>query len=75
MPGTVRIKIHEFMERRGMNASDLMHACHLAYGTASRLTKGEAESISFEVIAKLCDYFECSPGDLFEYTPPKVKTK
>ena len=28
---------------------------------------GKAKGIRFETMAKICDFFDCQPGDLFEF--------
>jgi len=35
------------------------------YRFATKLIENETKSISFQMIGKLCDIFECTPNDLF----------
>jgi DNA-binding Xre family transcriptional regulator len=55
------------MKAKGYNATDLMRKANIAYGTALRLSKGEAEAISFEVLDSLCELFEVSVQDILEH--------
>lgn len=63
----IKVKVPELMTRKGYNASDLMRKANLAYGTASRLSKGEAEAISFDVLESLCKLFDVRVEDVIEY--------
>lgn len=65
----IRLKVPELMEKKGWNISDLMHNAEIAYGTAFRLSKGEAEKISMEVLNSLCKTFKVQVKDILEYIP------
>ncbi len=39
----------------------------LSTTTLSRLANDRTERIDLSVIDRLCDYFDCQPGDLFVY--------
>jgi putative transcriptional regulator len=69
----IKVKVPELMERKGWNASDLMRKANIAYRTALRLSKGEAEAMSFEVLESLCQLFEVNVQDVLEYIPEKPK--
>ena len=59
-------------EREGKPAvttRDIAKATGLATSTISGLSSNRAEMVHFRTIAALCAFFECSPGDLFIYTP------
>jgi len=59
------------LKNNGMNATDLMRKANIAYVTALRLSKGEAQAISFEVLESLCKLFEVQVKDILEYIPEK----
>ena len=67
----IKVKVPELMEKRGINATDLMRKANIAYGTALRLSKGEAEAISFEVLDSLCKLFDAKVQDILEYVKDK----
>ena len=67
----IKVKVPELMQKKGWNATDLMRKANIAYGTALRLSKGEAEAISFEVLNSLCALFEVKIEDILEYVPDK----
>ncbi|MCL6612539.1 MAG: helix-turn-helix transcriptional regulator [Peptococcaceae bacterium] len=54
---------------KGMSKEDLRTALRLSPSTIAKMGKGE--NISLTVIEKICQYFNCQPGDLFEYIPDK----
>jgi len=54
-----------------MNATDLMRKANIAYVTALRLSKGDAQAITFEVLESLCELFEVQVKDILEYIPDK----
>ena len=65
----IRLKVPELMEKKGWNISDLMHKAEIAYGTAHRLSKGQADKISMEVLNSLCKNFNVQVKDILEYVP------
>lgn len=67
----VKIKIPELMQKKGWNATDLMRKANIAYRTALRLSKGEGDGITFEVLESLCKLFEVQIKDILEYIPDK----
>ena len=65
----IKVKVPELMKQKGYNATDLMRKANIAYGTALRLSKGEADAMSFEVLESLCKLFEVRVEDVIEYIP------
>ena len=65
----IKVKVPELMKAKGYNASDLMRKANIAYGTALRLSKGEADAMSFEVLESLCILFDARVEDVIEYIP------
>jgi len=63
----IKVKVPELMKQKGWNATDLMRKGNVAYATALRLSKGEAEAMSFEVLESLCKLFEVRVEDVLEY--------
>jgi len=67
----IKIKVPELMRKKDWNVSDLMRKANVAYTTAHRLSKGEGDSISFEVLNSLCKIFDVQVKDVLEYVPDK----
>ena len=65
----IKVKVPELMKQKGWNATDLMRKGNIAYATALRLSKGEAEAMSFEVLESLCSLFDVAVSEVLEYIP------
>jgi putative transcriptional regulator len=67
----IKLKVPELMNKKGMNITDLMRQANIAYTTAHRISKGKADSISFDVLNSLCEVFEVQVKDVLEYVPDR----
>jgi len=67
----IKLKVPELMDKRGLSITDLMRQANIAYTTAHRISKGKADSISFEVLNSLCEVFDVQVKDVLEYIPDK----
>ena len=59
---------------RAMKKTDLCEKVSLSLGTVAKFSKGE--TVDGKIIVRLCEYFDCQPGDIMEYvkdTPKKGK--
>jgi DNA-binding Xre family transcriptional regulator len=65
----IKIKVPELLKKKGLNATDLMRKGNISYGTAHRLSKGEGDGITFEVLSALCKLFDVQVKDILEYVP------
>jgi DNA-binding Xre family transcriptional regulator len=57
---------------RGLKKTDLCEKVGLSLGTVAKFSKGE--TVDGKIIARLCEFFDCQPGDIMEYvkeTPAK----
>ena len=69
----IKIKVPQLMKQQGFTATDLMRKGNIAYGTALRLSKGDGDGITFEVLEALCELFKVDVNDILEYIPEKKK--
>lgn len=67
----IKLKVPELMNKKGLSITDLMRQANIAYTTAHRISKGKADSISFEVLNSLCEVFNVQVKDILEYIPDK----
>ena len=65
----IKLKVPELMTQKGLSITDLMRQANIAYTTAHRISKGKADSISFEVLNSLCEVFNVQVKDILEYIP------
>ena len=56
-------------DRRKITYSDILAATRLSKNTLSRLANDREEMVSISTVERLCEYFDCQPGDLFIYVP------
>ena len=65
----IKLKVPELMTKNSLSVTDLMRQANIAYTTAHRISKGKADSISFEVLNSLCEVFDVQVKDILEYIP------
>lgn len=56
-------KLFDLLNRRGMMKTDLLNV--ISSPTLAKLSKGE--SVTTDVLCKICNYLGCQPGDIMEY--------
>ena len=54
-------------ERRKITYDDILTQTGVSKNTLTRLANDRAAMVGISVIDRLCDYFDCQPGDLFVY--------
>ena len=54
-------------ERRRITYDDIFAQTGIAKTTLTKLANERAAMVGMSVMARLCDYFDCQPGDLFVY--------
>lgn len=57
-------KLFDMLNRRGLKKTDLRKI--MSPRTVTKLSKGE--HINTSVLEKICDFLDCQPGDIMEYT-------
>jgi putative transcriptional regulator len=65
----IKVKVGQLLKERGKNATDLMRDARIAYTTALRLSKGEGNGMSFDVLDRLCAFFNVPVEDIIQYIP------
>lgn len=71
----IKLRINELMAEKSardkveLTATDVARAIGVSHNTILAYIRGGAQQPSMRVLASLIQYFECEPGDLFEYTP------
>lgn len=58
-------KLFDMLNRRGMKKTDLLQV--VSSPTLAKLSKGK--TVTTEVIAAICNFLNCQPGDIMEYQP------
>ncbi len=56
-------KLFIFLDKKGMKRTDLLRI--MSSVTLAKLGKGE--SVTTDVICRICNFLDCQPGDIMEY--------
>lgn len=67
----IKSNIAVLLAERKLKMSDLAKETGINRGTIQRMYHDEASRIELEVMNKMCEFFDCTPGDLFTYHPDK----
>lgn len=60
-------KLDELLASRKMQSVELAEKLDCTVQTVSRIKNGKVRAFRIETIDRLCEIFECQPGDLLEY--------
>ena len=63
----IRCHLSRMMGEKKLKISDLARETGLHRNTLSLLYKETAVRVDMEAVEKLCQYFNCKVGELFEY--------
>lgn len=58
-------KLFIMLDKKGMKRTDLLKV--VSSVTLAKLGKGE--SVTTDILCKICDFLDCQPGDIMEYIP------
>lgn len=56
-------RLFDLLARRDMKKTDLLSV--ISAPTLAKLSKGE--TVTTDVLCKICDFLDCQPGDIMEY--------
>ena len=71
----IKCHLSKLMGQRKIKISDLARDLDVHRNTITLLYYEKAKRIDFDVLDKLCKYFECSVGDLIELEEIKAKKR
>lgn len=69
--GYYLFKLEDLIERNNISINKLIRDTNTDFKVIKRLMTGELVRIDIFVLARLCDYFNCSVTDIVEYIPNK----
>ena len=67
MISLVRLRVLELLDKSGQSKYWLGKQLDTSWQNLNRMMNNETKSIRYEVIETLCQLFECTPNDLFEF--------
>ena len=65
----VKCNLSAFMGRDKKKIQDVCNETGLARNTVANLYKEKAARVDYNTMEKLCEMFNCTIGELFEYVP------
>lgn len=60
-------KLFILLDKKGMKRTELLKV--ISSVTLAKLGKGE--SVTTDILCKICDFLNCQPGDIMEYVSEK----
>ncbi|MDF2788595.1 MAG: putative transcriptional regulator YozG, Cro/CI family [Neobacillus sp.] len=69
----IYFKIAEIMGKHRVTKKQVSEATGIRPNTVSLLWHGTAKRLDVDHVEKLCEFFNCQPGDLLEYIPGEQK--
>lgn len=69
----IKIKVSDLLGKHKMTQKELSDKTGIRPATVSALYHETIKRIEIEHIEKLCEVFNCQPGDIFEYEGKKEK--
>ena len=64
----IKLKVIDLLEKNGKTKYWLYKQMGMSYQNFSKMINNQTKSIRYENIEALCDIFDCTPNDLFEFT-------
>lgn len=61
-------KLFVLLDKKGMKRTELLKI--ISSVTLAKLGKGE--SVTTDILCKICDFLDCQPGDIMEYIKEAV---
>ena len=76
----IELRIDELLEDRGKSAYWLANELGMGHGNLYVYRKNKIKAMNLDLLARICELLECSPGDLMVLVdekpePKKKKTK
>ena len=69
--GYYLFKLEDILKAKNISINKLMRDTNTDFKVLKRLLTGELVRFDIFVIARLCDYFNCTINDIIEYIPSK----
>ncbi len=65
----IEVTLDVMLAVRKVKSKDLAAHVGITDANLSLLKSGKVKGIRFETLSKICDYLDCTPGDLLRYVP------
>ncbi|MBQ2619574.1 MAG: helix-turn-helix transcriptional regulator [Oscillospiraceae bacterium] len=68
--GTIRIKLAELLEARGLSKNKLSHRAEMQRTQLNHYCNNTITRLDIDVLARLCTVLDCGIDELLEFVPP-----
>ncbi len=65
--GHIEIKLEEYLKVNGISKNKICQNCGLQRTQLNNYCKNKVCRVDLMILAKLCDYLDCSVSDILEY--------
>ena len=65
--GYYLFKLEDLLDKKQISKNKIMRDTNTDFKVLQRIMKGNVERIDLDVVARICDYLNCSMNDIFEY--------
>lgn len=65
----IKNKLSEILGRKRINKAELSRLSGVSYSSVKSIYYNKTKGIEFETLDKLCNFLQCTPNDIFEFTP------
>jgi len=66
MTGTIKMKVSEILDQKGISTAEFAEKTGFAYNTALSIRRGNFSRIGLDTLYKICEVLDVDPGDVFE---------
>jgi len=63
----VKVKLKELLKDRNKSLYAVAKETGISYNTLHKINKNDVQSMSFDVLEKICLNLDCTPNDLLEF--------
>lgn len=67
--GTIKIKLDELIEKRGISKNKLSHRAEMQRTQINNYCNNNISRLDIDVLARICTVLDCEIGDLLEFIP------
>ena len=71
--GYYLFKLNDILNKQEISKNKLMRETNTDFKVIQRIIKGELTKIDIIVLARICNYLECTMNDIIEYYPELSK--
>lgn len=70
--GCLKLRINEILKEKQISKNTICRDLEIPRSNFNRYCNNNFQRIDANLICKLCDYFDCSPGDIIVYEKSKI---